>query len=228
MFIQVSRSKNTTGFSALCSLLMLASTLWLSACGGDKPANPPAAAKADSLTTAIAPLPNVLDTTSFGANIPDGAALRVMTYARKELDSYAKTLTANAKPATGNPPAAEAVTLYTVDTLLRAGKFRNYIYATQLLEKIQSGNPYGADALKRLAFCKHKTGDQAGAIAAYEKYAALAPANAAENDWVLCLYYMADYAHSGPKCLEKLQKIGGGQGPYRQKAVDLNNDLQSK
>lgn len=90
------------------------------------------------------------------------------------------------------------------------------------------GRYFRCCALKRLAFAYHKLGQPAQAIAAYEQCERLTPLNAEEHDWLLCLYYLADWPRHQQKFGERLRKMTGNPNHgYHDKALNLKQKLQA-
>lgn len=157
--------------------------------------------------------------------IPAPSAKQFAALAEKNLQDYeAKLYSENLRGNTSVSSLPEDVLLDQADSLL---KIRQYPNAVVNLEKIPAGSLFRPGALQRLAFAHYKLGQSQLAVSEYVEYSTYTPMNKQEHEWILCMYYLSDYARYQKEFQRDFEKIlKDPSHTYNQKAVLLKKQMR--
>lgn len=147
-------------------------------------------------------------------------------FASVELSRYGKNLSSGFRGSTSGQSLGDSL-LAQADSLLSVEKYKS---AAALLEQILPGSGFEASALKRLAFAYHNLGGHDKAIATYQQYVALPiDSDPDEDDWLLCLYYLAAWPEHEADFEARLDKMTRERHHgYHIKAVRLEQKMRAK
>ncbi len=165
------------------------------------------------------------DTIASGPNPPDDKTARFLALANDLADVHWKKTSARMTRGNSVPESPEDSLLAQADSLLKINQYKS---AASLLKKIPPGSPFEPSALKRLAFICHKLGQHDQAIVAYQQYIDLPTfSDTEEDDWLLCLYYLADWPYHKKEFKALLRKMTKDRNHgYHSQARDLKRKLR--